>query len=424
METGLTKKQRLLFLSFFIAQNSIWITALGWMATFLVSSGITPPNAYLLIAIVPAWGTILSLICQPIFAAFTDLSQSRWGKRRPFIFIGGLFAAFWFALIPLVPTYFWVIITYGLCSIFLNLGLVAYMGFYREKISEERRGLVSGLMLSFSIIAALPLLTGLFGLEFFGLPQFNAFPFYLAAIFAAILTLPTALFLHDQPATVNEGLRERLQFKVGLNEFLHNRELRRISIIALLYNIMSGMLIPFALLYLTQEIGITTGITGVFEALVLFITFMFCVPLGMYADRRGRRPLLIFASIIVLVGTMILFVNSITFKSFPLALVSFGFIGMGFTTYDMVPRMYIADIAPEGKEALYFAITNVFVSATFPVGIIFGGFSTTIFTTLRYLPVLIAIIAIILLIYVLLIHETAPRIIAQITVSDDALPEL
>jgi len=407
MRSSLTRGRTLFLICFSAAQNSVWVTAFGWMATYLVNAGITGSRDYLLISFIPAWGTLLGLISQPIYAAITDLSQLRWGRRRPFIFIGGLFAALWFILIPLFPAYSWVFLLYGLCSLSLNLAEVSYMAFFRDKVALRGRGTVSGAMLTLSIVSTLPLAAGIIGYEILRIPQFLVLPFLLGGILAALLTLPTTLVLRDKPAAVTMGLGERLSSTLaGLREFTSNPDLRKICMIQLLYNLTSGMVIPFALLYLEQEIGIPTDIGGLLNSLILLVTFVFCVPLGMYADRRGRRPLLGFASVCILASMLLLFVNGLTLRSFPAAMAAFGLMGMAFTTFDFVPRAYIADISPEGKEAQYFATANIFATIPFPIGILFGGFTSEIYTCLRYLPLLTALMALLLLGYVAIMRET------------------
>jgi len=407
MRSGLTRGRTLLLICFSAAQNSVWVTAFGWMATYLVNSGITGSRDYLLISLVPAWGTLIGLISQPIYAAITDLSQLRWGRRRPFIFIGGLFASLWFILIPLLPLYSWVFILYGLCSLSLNLAEVSYMAFFRDKVTLRGRGMVSGAMLTLSLVSTLPLATGIIGYEMLHLPQFLVMPFMLGGGLAAMLTLPTTLALRDKPAVTTTSFGERLRSTLaGLREFTSNPDLRKICMIQLLYNLTSGMVIPFALLYLEQEIGIPTDIGGLLHSLILLVTFIFCIPLGIYADRRGRRPLLAFASTCILVSMIMLFVNGLTLRSFPAAMAAFGLMGMAFTTFDFVPRAYVADIAPEGKEAQYFATANIFATIPFPIGILFGGFTSEFYSCLRYLPLLTALMTVLLLLYVAIMRET------------------
>ncbi len=409
LSAELSGGRKLLFLSYFIAQNSVWITAFGWIATYLVNSGVTGPTDYLLIALVPAWGTIIGLLSQPVFSVVTDLSTSRWGRRRPYILIGGLFGGIWFFLLPFFSLYAWIFLFYGLSSLSLNLSEVSYAGFFKDKISLRDRGKISGAMLSLSLVATFPLITGLIGFEILGQPNFLAYPFLFGGITTIIFTLPTVLFLRDQPSKSTMTMRERLTPRAGFREFRENKDLRRISIVTFLYNIASGMMVPFALLYLEQEIGIPTDIGTLLNALILLATFVFCFPLGVFADRRGRRPILGFAGVCLVMSMLLLFLNGITIQSFAVAMAAFGFMGMAFTTLDFVPRSYVADIAPPDKEAQYFAINNICSTITFPIGIIFGGLTGEIYSSLRYIPLIVAIISIILLAYVIMMKETAPH---------------
>jgi MFS family permease len=396
----------MLLLSYFVAQNSIWITAFGWMATYVVGRGITGPQDYLLIAILPAWSTFLGLVSQPLYAPITDVAGSRWGRRRFYIVIGGLFAAIWFVFIPWFANYLWVFVIFGLCALSINLAEVSYLAFFRDKVTLRSRGIISGGMVALSFLGTIPLVVGLIGFDILGLPEFLSLPFLLAGLFTAFWSIPI-IFLREMPMKKSTSIKERFRITVeGFREVRHNIDFQRICIVRLLHAIAVGIVVPFALLYLEQEIGIPTDIGGLVNGLVLLLPFILCLPLGIYADRRGRRPVLGVGSVSLLISMLLLFINGITLRSFPIAMAGFGFMGISMTTFDFITRIYVADISPQGKEALYFATSNFFNTIPFPMGIFFGGLTSEIYQSLRYLPLLVMVVAILLIILTVIMRET------------------
>ncbi len=406
MTGDMTSREKMLLLCYFVAQNSIWITSFGWMASYVVERGITGPQDYLLIAILPAWTTFLGLVSQPLYAPITDVAGSRWGRRRLYIVLGGLFAAIWFALIPWFTNYVWVFLILGLSALSINLAEVSYLAFFRDKVTLRSRGIISGGMVALSFLGTIPLVVGLVGYDIFGLPEFLSMPFLLAGLFTAFWTMPI-IFLREMPMKKTTTFRERFRITVeGFREVRQNIDLQRICIVRLLQAIAVGIVVPFALLYLQQEIGIPADIGGLVNGLVLILPFILCLPLGIYADRKGRRPVLGLGSVSLLISMLLLFLNGITLRSFPIAMAGFGFMGISLTTFDFITRIYVADISPQGKEALYFATSNFFNTLPFPLGIFFGGITSEFYQTLRYLPLLVIVVAILLIIYSVIMRET------------------
>jgi len=58
----------------------------------------------LFIGIIMTFDNIFGVIFQPLFGKLSDSCHSRWGKRRPFIFIGAPISALLFVLIPFMPS--------------------------------------------------------------------------------------------------------------------------------------------------------------------------------------------------------------------------------------------------------------------------------------------------------------------------------
>ena len=84
----------------------------------------------LFVGIIMTFDNIFGVIFQPFFGKLSDHTHSRFGKRRPFIFIGAPLSAIFFALIPLmdtIPSLMFCIIMYVMIMSFWRAPVVALM---------------------------------------------------------------------------------------------------------------------------------------------------------------------------------------------------------------------------------------------------------------------------------------------------------
>ena len=101
---------RFLTASPLIARWSAQLAGSDFLARFMESQGESAMVAGrftlvpLFIGIIMTFDNIFGVIFQPTFGKLSDHCHSRWGKRRPFIFIGAPISALLFALIPWMGT--------------------------------------------------------------------------------------------------------------------------------------------------------------------------------------------------------------------------------------------------------------------------------------------------------------------------------
>ncbi|MBV8771270.1 MAG: MFS transporter, partial [Deltaproteobacteria bacterium] len=104
---------------------------------------VTVPLAYLAIAI--AATRCLDAIIDPSIGLISDRTRSRWGRRRPYIFVGAPLGglAFWALMSP--PQYLsgfggavWFTVTSMLCSFFLTIALLPHYALGAEMSLDYR----------------------------------------------------------------------------------------------------------------------------------------------------------------------------------------------------------------------------------------------------------------------------------------------
>ncbi len=79
--------------AYWLAISSLWAALLFIGAPHLVDVlvGRTHPQAPLLTGILSSVGVIIAIVVQPTIGAISDNTRSRFGRRKPYIFVGTLF---------------------------------------------------------------------------------------------------------------------------------------------------------------------------------------------------------------------------------------------------------------------------------------------------------------------------------------------
>ena len=108
------------------------------------------------------WALMIAVLIQGLVGMLSDHSTSRFGRRRPFILIGGLTEILIFLAIGVIaatlegPTGYWVLFgAYILSMLSSNTGHAAAQGLIPDIVPEEKHGLFSGVKAFFELPAPL-----------------------------------------------------------------------------------------------------------------------------------------------------------------------------------------------------------------------------------------------------------------------------
>lgn len=96
-------------------------------------------NTYL--SVLTGSGLILAMVVQPIAGAISDRSNSRWGRRRPYILLGTIFAMLFLPGIGFSSSYIAIfILSYCLLQVSCNTAQGPYQAFIPDFVPEGKRG--------------------------------------------------------------------------------------------------------------------------------------------------------------------------------------------------------------------------------------------------------------------------------------------
>jgi MFS family permease len=172
---------------------------------FLVAQFVGPTLKGTYLGMLRSAGLVVAILVQPMAGALSDRSTLRWGRRRPFIFVGTMLDLVFLLVIAIAGNYWLLFAAVLLLQFSSNLAHGALQGIIPDLVPEEQRGRASGVK---AIMELLPVI----------LVGFTAGPMVGAGnVWGAILLVIVSLFVtmiitmlavHEQPQqeTVEEPL--------------------------------------------------------------------------------------------------------------------------------------------------------------------------------------------------------------------------
>ena len=150
------------------------------------------------LGIMRAAGLVIAMLAQPIFGILSDRNTSRFGRRRPYIFVGVLLDLVFLALIALAGNYWMLLISILLIQISSNISHGPLQGLIPDLVPEDQRGIASAVK---SIFELLPLvLLGVTIAVLVGAGKFNL-AVLITGVSILILMLLTIFLVKETPIT-------------------------------------------------------------------------------------------------------------------------------------------------------------------------------------------------------------------------------
>lgn len=317
-------------------------------------------------------GLVVAAIAQPVWGALSDRTQSRWGRRLPFLVGGSLVNLVLFAMLALVGN-LWLL---GAVVLFTQLSSNAIQGAYQglipDQVPPERLGVAAGIKSLVELPAVIigPLTAGLIlGITGWSMTvKVLATVGVLQAIYSAV-TLVTLWRARHQSAIqqTNEPtnlLSKRPSIRQTIFYTFHidwrgNPDLCWWLLNRFLFWFALLTLRSFLINYVEQVIGLSAEeaqrVTGLLGAVLGGLTFLIVLPSGYIADRVGRRPLLMLAGVAASVGAFAL----LAARSVPVMFGAGLFVGLGGGLFITSSWALATHLVPKDQAARYLGITNL-----------------------------------------------------------------
>jgi Na+/melibiose symporter-like transporter len=306
-------------------------------------------------------GLLLAILVQPMVGALSDHLKFSWGRRRPFILLGGLLVLIFLPGITMVSNYPGLFIVYCLLQISSNTAQSPYQGFIPDLVPEERRGVASGVKTILELIGGLAfvqLISFLVGSDRLGTGgPWLWLPLGSIAAVLLLMLLPTIFLIKESPRMVRA---EKGWLLTAVRGFKIN--LRTDS--SFLWFLVSRLLVltafttlqKFALFFLRDTFGLIDPVrmTANLVIIVGLSTLIAAYLAGHFSDRIGRRVIGISSGLLGVVGLLILFFS----HNFTQVLVGGSIAGLASGTFMSVNWALATDLVPRGEEARFLGLTN------------------------------------------------------------------
>jgi MFS family permease len=325
---------------------------------------------------------VVSTLTTIFMGTLSDRTRSKWGKRKPYLFVGyicwGVFTALFPAAAWFQPVSLGIFMAILFDSIMTFFGATAndaaFSAYVTDTTTVENRGRVSGAIQITTWIAMLIVYGGAgFIIEAIGYTGF----FYAVGGFTLLIGLFFAPQLQEAPAidkpkgTYWSQIADTFRIK----NLLAQRDLFLLLISLTLFMLAINTFFSYLMIYLQHYVKLSLGESSLLVGIAIGVGGIgLAVPLGILVDRWGRRQVAILAVFLESAG-LILFSLSKTMPSLILS----GIIWLGaFTGWVIATGAWTKDLYPEekrGQFAGYFVLFNV--AFTMIPGSLLGGWLAT-----------------------------------------------
>jgi MFS family permease len=364
--------------AYWLGISAVWSGVLDILDNRLQFTNIVPKGSEGIGAFqIALVGTFIAIAVQPTVGTISDYTMTRWGRRKPYIFIGALLdIVFLWGMassneIPMIAAFV------ALLQFSSNFAQGPFQGYVPDLVPAKQVGLASGLI---GLFGALGNLVG-YGISAVALSYSEQDP---NAFLYGTLAIGAIEFLTMLSVVIGVDEGQRVKPRNGKSWFSIAREawgldvLREKSflwLVASRFCILTGAsLYPImATFYLAQVFGLRAGEAGnvklILLAIVGFCVIVSVVPASRLSDRVGRKRV-IYASCVA--GAIGLGIGAAA-PVLPLAMAGAAIFAVAAGSFLAVDWALMSDIVPKASTGRYMGISNVATASAGTVALALGG---------------------------------------------------
>ena len=317
-------------------------------------------------------GALIAAVVQPTIGTISDYTISRWGRRKPYIFIGSVLDVVFLAGIALSQDLLAIAAFVALLQFSSNFAQGPFQGYVPDLVPAPQVGLASALV---GLMQILGNVSGyLVGAIAVALDQFA-----LGLIALGVLEVLTMLSVVIR---VREGTAPKSREGRGWvaiaseawgTDILRERSFLWLVASRLAVLMAGGVLANLAVFYLARSLGMDQEETGLayipLVGLVALGTVIAVVPAARASDRVGRKRVIYVSCFVGAIGLGVVAVA----PSFPLALIGTGIFGLSTGIFLAVDWALMTDIIPKASAGRYMGLSNVATASAGVLAIAIGG---------------------------------------------------
>jgi MFS family permease len=317
-----------------------------------------------------------------LMGTLSDRTRGRWGRRRPFILGGYLAWGVMTALFPTAAFFRPVALAIGLAILFdcvmtffgSTANDAALNAYVADVTTLQNRGRVSGVLELMTWVAILIVYGGA-GLIIEAL-DYYAF-FYLIGGLVLVLGLIGELRIREEPyvGEIKGTYWGQIADSFRWRNLAANRDFFLVLMGISLWAVAQNIFFPYLMIYLQHYVKLGTAESSIVIAITILIGgIALAYPLGLLADRWGRRPVALLAVVLEMVGLLLF--------SFSRSLPSLAVTGVlwlaPLTAWTIATQAWSKDLFPEDRRGQFAGYYLFFwVAIPMVLGPITGGWLST-----------------------------------------------
>jgi Na+/melibiose symporter-like transporter len=307
-------------------------------------------------------GLLLAMFVQPVAGAFSDRSISKWGRRRPYILLGGVVTVLLIPGVGLANGFTALFVVYCLLQVFSNTAQGPFQAFVPEMAPADKRGTASGVKALLEIAggAVMVVVAGQF-IDKYAAGQGSQWLWLILGIIAAVLLVmlvATLTLVKETPYSYvikKESLGASLWRTAG--EVYAQRDIVWFLASRLLVYMAFTTIQQWAQYYLRDVIKVPNpaGATSGFLITAIIGMLIAVWPAGYFADKVGRKSITCGAALLGAVGIVVILLS----QEYHTILWAAGLIGLAIGAFNSANWALATDLVPKGEEARYLGIANM-----------------------------------------------------------------
>lgn len=293
--------RHVLISGYWLGSNYVWGALLGIMLAKHMGI-LAPTNASTILSRLQGIGALWALVIPLIAGPLSDRCMSKWGRRRPYVFWGGLVAVagmggmYFGAQERSLPIVF---LAYFILQFGANTALASYSGVIPDLVPESEHGLASGIM---ALMTQLGTLLGLLTAGFL----FDAHQQLVYIILAVVFLISLALTLigaNEKPLTERPAPMNWSAYGRSLIDPLRSPDFAWVWITRAMMMFGFYAIQPFILFFVEDVIrpkDATLKYSLLASVILLAATFSGVIG-GKLSDKTGRKPFVYVSSALMAV---------------------------------------------------------------------------------------------------------------------------
>ncbi|MGH2393541.1 MAG: MFS transporter, partial [Candidatus Limnocylindria bacterium] len=329
-------------------------------------------NAGTGLAVINAVAVIASIFVQPTVGVVSDYTITRWGRRKPFIFIGGLLDMVFLYGIATSNTFVVLVAFYFLIQFSSNFAQGPFQGYVPDLVPARQVGTASGLMGLMIVIGAIV------GVAIANTGIQPGGSLFVATLALGAVEIVAMLIVVTQVHEGTSGPKRTMSWpRVALSawgtDILREKSVLWLLLVRLLFLGAAAAATSLGLYYFQRTHGLTRGEAGDMVMLATIIVAgmsgLASLPGARLSDRYGRKPVIYSGMVLTGIGLLGLALA----PNANLAVALFAPAGIGIGAFLSVDWALMTDVIPKHTSARYMGILNAGTAMATPVFLIVGG---------------------------------------------------